>query len=225
MFIRPNLIRPNSKNIINCTYGDFLDFFWLSFALLGHRCRAQLEEKPFHAVAFPFTECSIYGDYLRWMIYQGYIVHLRSFPNPANEPISSLRFDDSSCFVLTDIGEKFVDSLIDALVFHEHDDSVLRELFLGPLVPIYDPNERVFNWGRHLVKSFRQPARNQELILWAGQEMGWPNWFDDPLPRSAGRNPKKVLHDTIVDLSRRQLANWIRFKGDGTGRRVGWEIL
>jgi hypothetical protein len=37
------------------------------------------------------------------------------------------------------------------------------------------------------------------------------------------KNPKILLHDTIKDLNRRQLPYLIHFKGDGTGRRIGWE--
>jgi hypothetical protein len=32
------------------------------------------------------------------------------------------------------------------------------------------------------------------------------------------------LHDTIKDLNRRQRRAFIHFVGDGTGKRVGWEL-
>jgi hypothetical protein len=74
-----------------------------------------------------------------------------------------------------------------------------------------------------LVKRFRQPAGNQELLLIAAEELGWQAWFDDPLPRAPGQNPKVRLHNSINALNRNQKSRMIHFKGDGSARRVGWE--
>jgi hypothetical protein len=92
---------------------------------------------------------------------------------------------------------------------------------VGPLIPSYDKKERLFTWGQHMVKHFLQPAERQEIVLAAAEELGWPEWFDDPLPRVPGTNPKRRCHDTIQDLNRRQRIYLIHFKGDGSGRRIG----
>jgi hypothetical protein len=75
-----------------------------------------------------------------------------------------------------------------------------------------------------VLKRFRQPSANQELILQSAEELGWARWFDDPLPRGQANNPKMRLHDTIKDLNRRQSPPLVHFKGDGSGTRVGWEL-
>jgi hypothetical protein len=96
--------------------------------------------------------------------------------------------------------------------------SAWEQLRVGELLPSYERCLRLFRWGRHDLKRFRQPAVNQELILSAAEEMGWPDWFDDPLPRRAGVNTKVILHDTLKDLNRRQIVPLVHFMGDGTGK-------
>ncbi len=90
-------------------------------------------------------------------------------------------------------------------------------------VPDWDAQRRELRWQGQVVKRFRQPAPSQEMILRAAEELGWPEWFDDPLPRVPGLNPKARLHDTIRNLNRHQQRRLLHFKGDGTGTRVGWE--
>ena len=72
-------------------------------------------------------------------------------------------------------------------------------------------------------KTFRQPSGNQEIVLSTAEELLWPSWFDDPLPRRAGLSSKVRLHVTIKALNRYQKPHLVQFKGDGTGTRVGWE--
>jgi len=72
-----------------------------------------------------------------------------------------------------------------------------------------------------LVKRFRVPAESQELVFASFEEQGWPEWIDDPLPGEAGRDRHKHLHETITNLNRKQRHPLIRFKGDGTGTRIG----
>jgi hypothetical protein len=55
-----------------------------------------------------------------------------------------------------------------------------------------------------LVKAYRRPAPNQELVLAAFEEEGWPPQIDDPLPGSYELDTKQRLHDTIVRLNRNQ---------------------
>jgi hypothetical protein len=97
-------------------------------------------------------------------------------------------------------------------------------LVVGILPPHYDGTCRRFTWGNHVLKCFRQPAGNQEVVLATAEEMKWLPWFDDPLPRTAGINPKQRLHDTINALNRNQQPNLVHFKGDGSGAKFGWEM-
>ena len=93
-----------------------------------------------------------------------------------------------------------------------------------PSCPLWDPARRELLWGERLVKRFRVPAPNQELILVAFQEEGWPPNIDDPLPQVPAVEPKRRLHDTIVALNRHQAEPAVRLHGDGTGMGVCWEI-
>jgi hypothetical protein len=167
---------------------------------------------------------------LLWMLFQG---HCERFPaRPGAQPrldlaLPSLPLTPTSAFALTPAGEEFVAWLLAGPLFSDHEEQFARTwsaLAMGDLLPHYDRERRVFRWGRHLIKCFRQPSTNQEIILCSAEELGWPEWFDDPLPGPAGTNPKMRLHDTIKDLNRRQKMPLIRFKGDGTGTRIGWEF-
>jgi hypothetical protein len=127
------------------------------------------------------------------------------------KPAHSLTLTDQSCFALNDKGADFADAfLADALLpqFEGAFEDAWQKLIMGLLTPAYDREQRLFTWGEHILKRFRQPAVNQELVLISAEELDWPEWFDDPLPRKNGHNPKTVLHDTIKDLNRRQ-AEWL----------------
>lgn len=79
--------------------------------------------------------------------------------------------------------------------------------------------------GGVVVKQFKVPAPNQELILAAFQEEGWPVHIDDPLPPRAEQDTKRRLHETITSLNRHQRVRLVRFMGDGTGQGVRWELI
>jgi len=168
---------------------------------------------------------------LLWMLYQGHVEHLLQQP-PTNgdghppSPVASLRLTEGSAFSLTECGEEFGDCFLSRVLTpggEEDVEAAWEALLLGLFTPSYDKGDRVFSWGQHVLKCFRQKAENQELILCAAEELDWVDWFDDPLPRPSGMNHKVRLHDTIKDLNRHQLSYLIHFKGDGTGTRVGWE--
>ena len=66
---------------------------------------------------------------------------------------------------------------------------------------------------------------NQETVLSAFQEEGWPHYIDDPLAPAVEQNPKQRLRDTIKGLNSNQRRRLLRFRGDGTGERVRWELI
>jgi hypothetical protein len=162
-----------------------------------------------------------------WILFQGHVEHLVCPHTAADTKASGARLGEASLLALTPAGEAFADSwLLLVLCSPSGDDfrHAWELLRVGDLLPCYERRLRLFRWGQHILKCFRQPALNQELILSAAEEMGWPDWFDDPLPRRAGTSPKAILHDTIKDLNRRQRAPLVHFMGDGTGMRVGWGL-
>jgi hypothetical protein len=91
--------------------------------------------------------------------------------------------------------------------------------------PNWDRETRTFMVGEYLVKQFRVPSPNQEAVLDAFQEEGWPRTVDDPLSPMPDQQPKRRLRDTIKCLNMNQATRAIRFRGDGTGQRVSWELL
>jgi hypothetical protein len=79
--------------------------------------------------------------------------------------------------------------------------------------------------GYVVVKQYKVPAANQERVLAAFEEEGWPVHVDDPLPPSGELDPKRRLHDTINSLNRNQKSGLIRFLGDGSGEGIRWELV
>ena len=104
-----------------------------------------------------------------------------------------------------------------------------REVAVPPLrlaaIPNWDRVTRTFLVGEHVIKRFRVPSANQEAVLDAFQEDGWPPSIDDPLPPAAEYEPKRRLRDTIKCLNLNQVTPLIRFRGDGTGQQVVWELV
>lgn len=95
----------------------------------------------------------------------------------------------------------------------------------GPAeLPIWDAVRRELRLGSVVVKRFRQPAKNQEMILAAFQEEGWPPHIDDPLPGGDNVVAQDRLHDAIKKLNHQKL-HLIRFLSDGFGQGVLWELI
>jgi hypothetical protein len=88
--------------------------------------------------------------------------------------------------------------------------------------PHWDPDLQELRYNGLLVKHFKVPAPNQEMILAAFEEEGWPPRIDDPLPPQFQLDCKRRLHDTINSLNRNHKSSGIRFMGDGTGEGVRW---
>ncbi len=88
--------------------------------------------------------------------------------------------------------------------------------------PHWDAEYRVLRLGQCVVKEYRVPCRNQEAVLAAFQEEGWPHRIDDPLSPQGDIEPKSRLHDTIKSLNGHHKERLIRFRGDGTGEGVCW---
>jgi len=100
------------------------------------------------------------------------------------------------------------------------------EPLVGPaLVPKWDHDRQELRLGGVIVKQFKVPAPNQEVILAAFEEESWPVRIDDPLPVHPCIAAKRRLHETITSLNRNQRLRVINFSGDGSGQGVRWEAL
>ncbi len=92
-------------------------------------------------------------------------------------------------------------------------------------VPVWDSDLRELRFRGELIKRYRVPAENQEMILSVFQEEGWPSVITDPLPPLVGNNQKHRLQATIKSLNRNQLARLVRFYGNGNGEAILWNQL
>lgn len=92
------------------------------------------------------------------------------------------------------------------------------------LKPRWNPMRRELSLGGSLVKRFLVPARNQEAILVAFQEEGWPECIDDPLIGDHGIDLKNRLNDVVFRLNRSQIQPLIRFHTNGNGNGIRWSL-
>jgi hypothetical protein len=185
---------------------------------------------------------------LRWLTCKGYVEHAREVTKRADDgrrfrPDGNLSFTRRSCLVLTDEGLQMVEALRERL--EDADlalyDNLLRNRWAdiaaaGGTVhpakaqaaasrPNWDGQRHELRVGKQLIKIFKLPSPNQETVLMAFEEEGWPLRIDDPLPPLPNIHPKQRLHDTIKNLNRRQKRRLVRFMGDGTGQGVRWELI
>jgi hypothetical protein len=152
---------------------------------------------------------------LRWLADRGWVELAAEGPARGKHRTfrrgPGLRITDLTCAVLTEAGR-----------------AAARALPAGPgngtagpeRVPHYDRDRRELRLGDQVVKRFRQPAGNQELILLAFEEQDWPPRIDDPLPPEPGQDRKERLRDTVKALNRRQILPLVHFATDGSGEGV-----
>jgi hypothetical protein len=173
---------------------------------------------------------------LRWLVGKGFVDHAievtlpgdsdRSFRRP-----SRLSFRKSACFVLTAAGADVARSLHSA---HKPATALglttgrLRPLMIAPsperLVPTWDNQRQELRVGSVVVKRFKVPATNQEIVLAAFEEEHWPARIDDPLPPRQEQSSKRRLQETIKSLNRSQKRPLIHFLGDGSAKGICWEF-
>jgi hypothetical protein len=177
-----------------------------------------------------FFRAGVTATTLRWMVSKGYADHrqelsARKSSHRNFRRLSSLAFPANTCFVLTEKGRTFLSGT-------GAETASLRLLGdVGPHVdptgqkaacPRWDPDLRLLSWRGVVVKHFRVPAQNQETILSALEEEGWPPRIDDPLPQTPNIAPRCRLAETLKALNRHQKHTLLHFRGDGTGKGIMW---
>jgi hypothetical protein len=151
--------------------------------------------------------------------------------NPSAEDVSSLRLAHGD----GQTGDSTEPELAPAapITVRQHNPLIAQEpvllsygsrLAIGTK-PVWDRTTRMFMVGEHLVKHFRVPSPNQAAVLDAFQEEGWPHSVDDPLSPLPDQQQSRRLRDTIKCLNQHQISRVVRFRGDGTGQRVLWQLL
>jgi hypothetical protein len=219
-------------------------------ALLGHAydCTEDAHAAPwdFALEIGKLREAGLTTTDLRWLVAQGLVEHGAETSAHGDAHRSFTRgegfnFSTTSCVVLTRKGAAFARQLLQAApataaapepldaapqaARGRHSASPNGGTGPGPaLKPHWDPARRALSLGDQLVKQFRVPAGNQEFILSAFQEEGWPEHIDDPLPGNHLIDPKIRLNDTIYRLNRTQVTPLLRFQTNGRGSGVHWSL-
>lgn len=166
---------------------------------------------------------------LRWFVEKGIVEHACEITVEGDQSrrfrtTGKAAFKKRTCFVLTSKGyQRVIEGLgrplSDPLPEVGCDDAGSHET-----VPKWDSDLRELRHNGVLIKHFKWQAVNQESILSAFEEEGWPNVIDDPLPPKEEHDSKRRLLDTIKSLNRNQKEPVIRFRGNGTGEGVIWEF-
>jgi hypothetical protein len=173
----------------------------------------------------------------RWLVCKGYVEHAREVTRLGEmgrqfRANGELVFSKRTCFVLTEAGVEFLcredpAMQLASLAAPEPTPKIMAssEHVNGAALhkPTWDCDRRELRFVGSLVKQFKLPSPNQEHILMAFEEDGWPPRIDDPLPPHPEAEPKQRLRETIRSLNRNQKERLVRFKGDGTGEGVLWE--
>jgi hypothetical protein len=189
---------------------------------------------------------------LRWLVAKGFAVHgqetsVYGGPHRSFRPGAGYFFEPTTCMVLTDDGVAFAEHLVRTLGASSPTSSPSETTSHGngearghgnqapaahdsngsataAFKPCWNSLRRELCLGVKVVKRFRVPAHIQQLIICAFEEEGWPAHIDDPLPRSRDIDPHARLHDAIQRLNGRQINHLLRFKGNGSGTGISWEL-
>lgn len=185
-----------------------------------------------------FYRLGVTKSEVRWLILKGLAIHAQeAFSQQQNarlfKKLPTHRVPNDACLIATDAlaslivcKDAEVGRLTDAggirfsgFSIESRDES---ERETQSIQPDWDHHKRELRYEGQLVKKFRVSAPNQERILCAFQEEGWPSHIDDPLPPEPGLDCHNRLKDTIKYLNRHQINTLLEFRGDGTGCGVLW---
>ncbi len=170
----------------------------------------------------------------RWLVCKRYLEHalevtLMGDSGRFFRPAGELNYVKRSCFVLTSEGAAFARQLQpgiqQAVATRLESDVTSTNTESTEARPRWDSELNELRMDQVLIKRFRWQAINQAMVLCAFEEEGWPERIDDPLPPQPGLDPKRRLHDTIKCLNRGHKIPLIRFRGDGTGQGIIWELV
>ena len=179
----------------------------------------------------------------RWLIHQGLVGHAREVTTLEDSrrrfvASTNLSLSERTCLILTEEGHALARRIAESS--DAEIDSVAGTpvaVHLGRLgrrngdgaaalqLPTWDGERRQLRVGSRVVKEFKVPAMNQEIVLAVFEEEQWPPRIDDPLPWKSDIDPQRRLHDTINSLNRRQRHRLVHFSADGLAQGIRWELV
>lgn len=170
----------------------------------------------------------------RWLAAKGFVRHAEentrsSAAERSFQEKDGLTFASRSVVVLSASGATFARELASDLDVEiaesPNDTDSLETSVLVVAKPIWIPGQRELMVDGRVVKRFKVPAVNQELILSAFEEEGWPQCIFDPLPQDNTLAPARRMHNAISRLNGKQINVLVRFSGNGHGTGICWELL
>jgi len=188
----------------------------------------------------------------RWLVAKRFADHgqessVYGSPHRSFRPGAGYYFEPKTCVVLTPRGAAFADRFVKTLAESSQPALAIATATPGggqtaalenqpptashsngstapPCKPCWDLTRRELSLGGMVIKRFRVPARAQQLILSAFQEECWPRHILDPLPGRRDIDPHTRLHDAIRRLNGHQAHRLLRFRGNGNGTGISWEL-
>ena len=179
-----------------------------------------------------FLEAGCTRNALRWLVSKGYVKHgiEKTLPKATARsfrPTANLSFAMATCFLLTPSGVELARELgpSGAAAPPLNGVSASARPANGHLFPHWDAGLRELRLGAFLIKAFTRPAANQEVILAAFQEEGWPPRIYNPLSPGLDQDGRQRLHDAITRLNRHQKHRLLHFRTDNNGEGVRWDTV
>jgi len=188
-----------------------------------------------------FHRAGVCKSELRWLLMGGLVEHAQEvfdFAKPGRKFKKLPRHivPANASFVLSDLGlarlAQFSNGCGGASpgingspkLAEDHQQLPDRKASGERLVPRWDQERRELRFNGTVVKQYFYASPNQEILLAAFQEEGWPRRIDDPLHPIAERDSRERLRNAIKGLNRGQARPLILFSGDGTGCGVLWQL-
>ena len=240
-------LKQISSHVENVPHRIRLAFLPLLTAI-DYACQSNCDRWQFAVEMDQLTALDLAPNDFRWLVRNGWVQHQREVTLESDDgraflPTGDLTFPERTCFVLTDRGIELAQGL---LANHQTGVPEIQprpaaaEAVLAGGVSVRTANgsrpdagqrprwaseRRVLGVGGTIVKRFKWVAVNQQALLCAFEEEGWPPRIDDPLPPHPEQDAKRRLSDTIKCLNRKQTNPLVHFRGDGTGEGVVWEFV
>lgn len=238
--LRVEGMQPSDENAEKCVRIDKNQRVGLEILLEAHDHAVELNRGvwDFAVELAELRRAGLRNADVRCLLCKGLVghAHEKRSPDPDRREFRrdcGLLFRKKSCFMLTEAGvaaARCVSSGLAENVAPPDGPVAARRVSLPscsdePVVPRWDSDRQQLRLGNEIVKEFKVPAPNQEQILAAFEEEGWPVHIDDPLPPRPEQDPKQRLHTTVNALNRNQRNRRIRFHGDGRGEGVRWGLV
>jgi len=188
------------------------------------------ERKEFSIFWDELSQMDLRREELKWLLLKNVLEEIECVFDPQESDsfrANSSRLTLGTMYMITDLGIELVEQCLSAeKVRRAEFDFAHRQTApdQSDQQPSWDIERHELRCGGKVVKKFKWRASNQETILSAFEEEGWPAHIDDPLPQAPGIDPRRRLADAIKSLNRHQKVSLVRFCGDGTGQGVLWEL-